>query len=193
MTISMQNIGQTFGGRVVIEHFNLDIEDGKSYALVGPEGCGKTTILKIFMGLVKPTEGAVHRMGDYKYPTLQSGYVSQEGQLNGRKNAVWNITKAYRRTSKELVAEELRKFLQEERLKVPVNDLTFGERKLVEIVRALTIPADFLVMDEPFEGLSEESIDKVTGYIREKQGSRALLMASRTEDHLGFARIIHLS
>ena len=192
MTISMQDITQVFDGKTVVDHFNLDIEDRKSYALVGPAGCGKTTILKIFMGQIKPTGGAVHRMGDYKYPTLQSGYVSQEGQLNGKKNAVWNVKKVYRRTSKEMVAEELGKFLPEDRLTLPVSELTPGERKLVEIVRAFTIPADFLVMDEPFEGLSEDSIRKVIAYIQEKQGSRALLAASRTEDHFGFARIIHL-
>ena len=192
MTISMEDITQSYDGKVVVNHFNLDIEDRKSYALVGPAGCGKTTILKIFMGQIKPTGGAVHRMGDYKYPTLQSGYVSQEGQLNGKKNAIWNVKKVYRRTSKEMVAEELRRFLPEERLTLPVSELTPGERKLVEIVRAFTIPADFLVMDEPFEGLSEESIRKVIAYIQEKQGSRSLLMASRTEDHLEFARIIHI-
>ena len=192
MTISMQDITQCFGGRTVVDHFNLDIEDGKSYALVGPAGCGKTTLLKIFMGQIKPTGGEVHRMGDYKYPTLKSGYVSQEGQLNGKKNAVWNVKKVYRRTSKELVAEELRRFLPQERLALPVNELTPGERKLTEIVRAFVFPADFLVMDEPFEGLSEESIRKVTAYFREKQGSRSLLMASRSEDYFDFARIIHL-
>ena len=192
MTISMQDITKSFDGRTIVDHFNLDIEDGKSYALVGPAGSGKTTLLKIFMGQIKPTGGAVHRMGDYKYPTLQSGYVSQEGQLHPKKNAVWNIKKAYRRTSKELVAEELVRFLPAERITVPVSELTPEEYKLVEIVRAFTIPADFLVMDEPFEVLSEENISKVIAYIKEKQGSRALLMASRTEEHLGFARIIHL-
>lgn len=192
MTISMQDITQSFDGRIVVDHFNLDIEDRKSYALVGPEGCGKTTLLKIFMGLIKPTGGAVHRMGDYKYPTLQSGYVSQEGQLNFKKNAVWNVKKSYRRTSKEMVAQDLRLFLPEERLWVPASELTPGEVKLVEIVRAFTIPADFLVFDEPFAGLSEESIRRVMDFIKEKQGSRALLMASRSEEHMGFARIIHL-
>ena len=136
MTISMQDITKSFDGRTIVDHFNLDIEDGKSYALVGPAGSGKTTLLKIFMGQIKPTGGAVHRMGDYKYPTLQSGYVSQEGQLHPKKNAVWNIKKAYRRTSKELVAEELVRFLPAERITVPVSELTPEEYKLVEIGRA---------------------------------------------------------
>ena len=192
MTISMQDITLCFEGKTVVDHFNLDIEDGKSYALVGPAGCGKTMLLKTFMGQIKPAGGEVHRMGDYKYPTLQSGYVSQEGQLNGRKNAIWNVKKVYRRTSKEMVAEELRRFLPEERLILPVNELTPEERKLTEIVRAFVYPADFLVMDEPFDGLPEASVRKVLAYIREKQGSRSLLLASRTEDHLDFARIIHL-
>ncbi len=193
MTIILEDITKEYNGKVVIEHFNLNIEDNRCYALVGPEGCGKSTILKVFMGLVKPDGGGVHRMGDYKYPTLHSGYVSQEGQLVPRKNAIWNVRKVYRRASKGRVIEELEKFIPAEKLKLPVSELTDAERKLVEIVRSFVIPADFLVMDEPFMYLDEEQCGKVLEYIKENRGSRPLLMASRSEDHFDFARVIHMA
>ncbi len=192
MTIVLEDILKEYNGQVVLEHFNLNVEDKKSYAIVGPEGCGKTTVLKIFMGTVMPDGGGVHRMGDYKYPTLHSGYVSQEGQLVPKKNAIWNVRKVYHKASKGRVIEELSKFIPEEKLKLPVSELTDAERKLVEIVRAFVIPSDFLVMDEPFEFLNESDIQKVLAYIEENRGSRPLLMASRNEEHFGFARVIHM-
>ena len=69
------------------------------YALIVPSGCGKTTALKIFMGIIKPDSGHISRMGDYKYPTLQSAYVSQEGHLKLKKDAIWNVRKVHRTAS----------------------------------------------------------------------------------------------
>jgi len=192
MTIILEDILKEYDGRVVLKNFNLNIEDNRCYALVGPQDCGKSTVLKIFMGLVKPDGGGVHRMGDYKYPTLHSGYLSQDGQLVLKKNAIWNVRKVYRRASKGRVIEELSKFIPEDKLKLPVSELTSSERRLVEFVRAFVIPSDFLVMDEPFMDLSKEEIQKVIDYIMENKGSRPLLIASRSEENLDFARIIHM-
>ncbi|MCR5100174.1 MAG: ATP-binding cassette domain-containing protein [Butyrivibrio sp.] len=192
MTIVLEGITQEYDGKVVIENFNLNIEDKRIYALVGPEGCGKSTILKVFMGTLKPTKGEVHRMGDYKYPTLHTGYLSQEGQLNPKKNAIWNVKKAYWRISKGMIIEELLKFIPEEKIKLPVSELSDSEKRLVEIVRAFMVPADFMVLDEPFMFLDDEQRGKVREYIDNNIGSRPLIMASRDETYFDFARIIHL-
>ncbi|MCR4902792.1 MAG: ABC transporter ATP-binding protein [Butyrivibrio sp.] len=193
MTIILEDITKIYEGRNVLDHFNLNIEDDRCYGIVGPEGCGKTTVLKIFMGTIKPDGGEVHLMGDYKYPTLHSGYVSQEGQLNHKKNAVWNVKKVYFRASKGRVIEELSKFIPQEKLKLPVSELTPAERRLVEIVRAFVIPADFLVMDEPFMDLDDEQRQKAIAYIKDNRGSRPLLIASRSEEYLDFTRVIHMN
>ncbi|MCR5789817.1 MAG: ATP-binding cassette domain-containing protein [Lachnospiraceae bacterium] len=192
MTIYLENITKSCNGTIALKDFSLSVEEGRMYALVGPAGSGKTTALKIFMGDLKPDSGTVSRMGDYKYPTLQSAYVSQEGHLNPKKNAVWNVRKAHRTASKGRAIEELSRFLSEEEQKQPVGNLSEGKRRIVEIVRALFVPADFIVLDEPFAGMSAEEREKSFGYILEKRGTRPLLLASREElNEKGF-RVIHM-
>ncbi|MCR4922679.1 MAG: ATP-binding cassette domain-containing protein, partial [Lachnospiraceae bacterium] len=163
------------------------------YGIVGPKGSGKTTILKIFMGTVKPDSGYVARMGDYKYPTLQSSYVSQEGQLNLKKNAIWNVKKAHRTASKGRAIEELSRFLTEEEMNIPTGQLSLGKQRIVEIVKSLFIPSDFIVFDEPFEGMTDEEHGAVLDYVMSKRESRPLIIASVSEPDIKNMRVMHLS
>ncbi len=192
MTIFLENICKAYSGVTVLKDFNLSVEDGKMYALVGPQGSGKTTALKIFMGMVKPDSGNISRMGDYKYPTLQSAYVSQEGHLNLKKNAVWNVRKAHRTATKGRAVEELSLFLSEEELKQPVGGLSDADKRIVEIVRALFVPADFIVLDEPFAGMGEEECSKAFQYIMGKRGTRPLLLATRDESDIKGFRMVKM-
>jgi ABC-type multidrug transport system ATPase subunit len=184
MTILLEDITKAYGGRNVLEHKNLSIEWGGCYGIVGDEGVGKTTILKIFMGTEQPDGGGVHRMGDYKYPTLRSGYVSQEGHLNLKKNAIWNVHKAYRKIGKAQAAEVLGHLLSPEECKVPVGELALGKQRWVEIVAACMAPADFFVLDEPFLGMEESQRKAALAYILENRGSRPLIIATRLEEEL---------
>lgn len=192
MTIILENVGKSYNGKQVLDNLNVDIEDGRCYAFVGPEGSGKSTALKIFMGLEKPDEGKVSRMGDYKYPTLHSAYVSQDGQLNLKKNAIWNVKKVHRWASKGRAIEELTRFLPAEKLEEPVAELSDVDRRLVELVRAFFVPADFIVLDEPFRGMDDALKQQVLDYIMKIKGNRPLLIAQRDEQGLDFARKIRL-
>ena len=192
MTIFLDNICKSYAGVSVLKDFNLSVEDEKAYILSGPAGSGKTTALKIFMGMVKPDSGSVSRMGDYKYPTLQSAYVSQEGHLNERKNPVWNVRKAHRTASKGRAIEELSLFLSDEEQKLPVSALSGGKKRMVEIVRALFVPADCIVLDEPFEGMDEDEREKAFKYIMEKRGTRPVLLATRDEREIRGFKMVHM-
>ncbi len=192
MTIYLENIYKTCNGNILLQDFNLKVEDDRLYGLIGPAGCGKTTVLKIFMGMEKPDSGKVSRMGDYKYPKLQSAYVSQEGHLNLKKNAIWNVKKAHRTASKGRATEELGLFLTEEEMKLPVNELGAGKRRIVETVRALFVPADFIVLDEPFWEMSPEEEKAAKEYILSKRGRRPLLLASRIDPGIKDLRIVSM-
>ena len=192
MTIILDNISKAYGENKALENFRAEIEWGKCYAFVGPEGSGKTTALKIFMGLEKPDSGSVDRMGDYKYPTLQSAYVSQEGDLNLKKDAISNVRKAHRFSSKKGAIDSLSKFLSAERMQLPTSELTEVERRYVELVRASFVTADFIVLDEPFKGMSVEERRAAIEFILDFRGSRPTIIASRDETDLEFAKIYHL-
>ncbi|MCR5415166.1 MAG: ATP-binding cassette domain-containing protein [Pseudobutyrivibrio sp.] len=194
MTIILENICKSYDGKQVLKDLNAEIEWGRCYGFVGPKGSGKTTALKIFMGTEKPDGGKVHRMGDYKYPTLQSAYVSQDGsELNLKKNAIWNVKKVHRWASKGRAIEELTKFLPEDRITIPVGELNQVERRYVEIVRALFVPADFIVLDEPFMGMDDTERTKAQDYIMNIRGTRPLIIASRDETGLEFTKKVRFS
>ncbi|MCR5233964.1 MAG: ATP-binding cassette domain-containing protein [Lachnospiraceae bacterium] len=192
MTIYLENISKEYNGIKVIDDLNVAIEDNKCYEFIGPKGCGKSTVLKIFMGLIKPDSGKVSRMGDYKYPTLQSAYVSQESVLNPKKNALWNVTKSHRTVTKKGAKEELSRFFSDEEMTVPLKELAEGSRRKIEIIRAMFVPADFIVLDEPFTGMSITEKNTFIDYIMDKRGTRPLLIASREEQPVKAAKIIRL-
>ena len=193
MTIYLEHICKSYNGIEFLSDFSMQVEDDRLYALIGPEGCGKSTVLKIFMGQIKPDAGRVSRMGDYKYPTLQSAYVSQEGQLNLKKNAVWNVRKAHRTASKGRAIEELALFLSEVQMNMPIKELDPGKRRLVEMVKAMFVPADFLVFDEPFLDMTGDEQKAALDYILRKRGTRPLLMASRVKPEIPELRVINMT
>ena len=192
MTIILDHISKSYNGREVLKDFYLEVEDKRIYQIVGPEGSGKRTVLKIFLGEEKPDAGRVARMGDYKYPTLQSSYVPQEKFFKEKKNALWHVKKAHRKVSGERAKEELLRFLPEERILIPVSELSDAEKGFLDIVRALVIPSDFFVLDEPFYGMDDEQAKQALTYILEKQGSRPILLATKSEISIKDSRVIEL-
>ena len=194
MTIILDNISKSYSGSVALQNFRAEIEWGKCYAFVGPAGSGKSTVLNIFMGTVQPDSGQVSRMGDYKYPTLHSAYVPQDDSaLNLKKDALWNIKKAHRWASKSKAIEDLSKFLTPERITLPVGQLTPVERRFVALVRASFVTADFIVLDQPFDGMDAGQRQAAIDFILDFRGSRPTLIADTDETGLAFARIFHLS
>ena len=167
MTIILDDICKSFDDTLVLNKLNVSIDDGKSYAFVGPSGSGKSTALK-------------------------SAYVSQEGQLNMKKSAIWNVKKVHRWATKGRAIEELSRFIPKEKMEIPVSELSDVDRRLVELVRAFFVPADFIVLDEPFRGMNEELKQQVISYIFTIQGNRPLLIAQQEENGLEFAKKIRL-
>ncbi len=193
MTIILDHVSKTYDGKEVLKDFYLEVEDKRIYQVVGPSGSGKTTVLKIFLGEEKPDVGRVARMGDYKYPTLQSAYVPQVKVFKEKKSALWHVKKAHRKVSTGRALEELLYFLPEERVNCPIIELSEAEKGFVAIVRALAIPADFIVLDEPFAGMDEDQMQKALAYVLDKQGSRPILLATKIEIPIKNSRVIGLN
>ncbi len=192
MTIEIKDVCKSFGGRQVLKNFSLNVEEEHSYIITGPSGCGKTTLLRLILRLDEPDSGHVKLLGDYKYPFINSGTVFQEDRLCEDFDAVTNVTMVNRRVYRDNAISELKKLLPESELYKPVRELSGGQRRRVAIARALAVPSDILIMDEPFTGLDDESRTKAINYIREKQGSKALVLTSHVVDGLGFGRFINL-
>ena len=193
MIIEVKNVSKSYGDKKVLEDFSLNIESEHAYVVTGGEGAGKTTLVRIILGLENPDKGKVGLLGDYKYPYIVSGTVFQDDRMVMSLNAVDNVYMVSNKLFRETVTEELLKLLPEEAIYKPVKELTKGQRRMVAIARACCIPNDVLIMDEPFDGLSENERNTAIKFVRDKQGSGPLFITARDTHGLEFARIIELS
>ena len=193
MIIELKNVSKSYGDKKVLEDFSLNIESEHAYVVTGGEGAGKTTLVRIILGLENPDKGKVGLLGDYKYPYIVSGTVFQDDRMVMSLNAVDNVYMVSNKLFRETVTEELLKLLPKEAIYKPVKELTKGQRRMVAIARACCIPNDVLIMDEPFDGLSEDERNTAIKFVRDKQGSGPLFITARDTHGLEFARIIELS
>ena len=192
MIIEVKEVSKSYNGKKILDNFSLNIESEHAYVVTGDAGCGKTTLVRIILGLENPDSGKVGLLGDYKYPYIVSGTVFQDDRMVQSLNAIDNCFMVSNKLFRETVTEELLKLLPEEAIIKPVKELTKGQRRMVAIARACCIPNDVLIMDEPFDGLTEEERTTAIKFIRDKQGSGPLFITARDTHGLEFARIINL-
>ncbi len=193
MTIELKDICKSYEGRNILSDINWNISSDDVWLLTGPEGCGKTTLLRLILGLEKPDSGSVNLLGDYKYARVNAGVVFQEDRLCEQFSATENVAMVNERLSETVAREELLRFLPEECLQKEVSLLSEVQRRLVVMVRACIIPSDILLLDEPFRGMDDDLRQKAIAYIRDKAGHKGIVFVQRQSDGLEFCRKLELS
>lgn len=166
MSLLVENISKKYGKRFVLKEVNLKIEKGKIIGLLGPNGAGKTTTFHIIMGFVKPDEGRVSFfdkditfLPSYQRARLGISYLTQEPSVFLKLSVEDNLKGIMELLGykKEEIEENVSFLLNKLGLnylrKEKVKNLSGGERRKVEIARALTIRPHFLLLDEPFTGI----------------------------------------
>lgn len=192
MTIQVDHVSKFFDGQPVLDNFCMELSDGNSYLLTGPSGSGKTTLLRILLGLTRPDSGRVRLLGDYKYSAVHAGVVFQEDRLCEPFSAVENVAMVSKKLSPRIAREALEKLLPEDALDKSVRELSGGMRRRVAIVRALCVPSDVLLFDEPFTGLDRENRKKAIDLILAEKGSVPLLITGHSDEDLGFCHPIDI-
>ena len=162
------------GGKRILSNISLKVEGGKALCLRGPSGEGKTTLLLAIMGLVPVMRGRIRR------PARLSA-VFQEARLVEELSMEDNV----RLVSCGIAPEEVRAALAEllgdvepERL---VRDLSGGQRRRVELVRALLCPGAAVLLDEPFTGLDADARARAIAFIAKKLGNRSLIISTHDD------------
>ncbi len=164
ITAELKNVTKVFGNKTVLDSVNLQIHEGEILALLGPNGSGKTTILKILAFIENPTSGEVKFQGETvnfkntEKTRMQSTLVFQKTILFD--TSVYNNI-AYglkiRKIPKDVRNEEIKKVLKLVKLegfeKRPARKLSGGEQQRVAIARALTLKTKLLLLDEPTANL----------------------------------------
>ena len=184
------NVSKAYDGRPVIRDFSARFVPGSHTCLMGPSGCGKTTLLRLLMGLEAPDSGQIRIPEGTRFSA-----VFQEDRLCMGIGAVKNIRLVRPDLPAEAVRRELLELLPADSLSQPVSEFSGGMRRRVSLLRALLSSGDFLLFDEPFEGLDEKTRAAAMELVKQKREGRTLLFASHYPEEaraLG-AEIISLS
>ena len=183
-TLHAAELVKRFGTKEAVRNVHLAVAPGEIVGLLGPNGAGKTTTFNMIVGRIRPTEGHVY-LGDEEitnlpmYRRARRGitYLPQEPSIFRRLTVEENIlaileTQGLRRRERK---ERLRQLLAEldltEKAKQRGATLSGGERRRVEITRALVLNPRFMLLDEPFSGIDPIAvmeIQKIVGQLRER-------------------------
>ena len=180
MEVKVNHLSKSFGTLNIFTQVNLSLHSGRIYCLMGPSGSGKTTFLRILLGLEQADSGSMEGLHG-----IRSSAVFQENRLCEPFTPVDNIVMVIPgRTSRsrKQAREELSRLLPEEALSRPVSTLSGGMKRRVSIVRALSVPCDMIIMDEPFTGLDENTKLSVIRYIKEKTHDKLVIISTHQEE-----------
>ena len=172
--IDAVGLAKVYHGRRVVDHVSIQVAPGEIVGLLGPNGAGKTTSFYMIVGLVKPTEGQVFFAGRdvsktpmYRRARMGIGYLSQEPSIFRKLTVKENVLAILetQRLSRKRRLERLDELLAELELTAladqPAYTLSGGERRRLEITRALVTNPSILMLDEPFSGVDPLAVADV--------------------------------
>ena len=184
MTLELQHISKSYDGLPVLKNLNLSFQQGQCYCLMSPSGSGKTTLLRILMGLEQADHGLILADGTPQdMSSLPASAVFQEDRLCESFSPIENVAMCAGRSLKApRIKWELARLLPEECLNRPVSTLSGGMKRRVAVCRALAVPFDAVLMDEPFTGLDEDTRRKVIEFVKQKTAGKLAIISTHQEE-----------
>jgi lipopolysaccharide export system ATP-binding protein len=184
VVLKSQNLVKYYRKRAVVNDVSIEVHPGEVVGLLGPNGAGKTTTFYMIIGFIRPDSGQVFLGEDnisrwpmYRRAGLGIGYLAQEASVFRKLTVEQNITAILqfrnlsRRRRKERLEDLLRELDIAHLRKNKAYTLSGGERRRVEITRALVSEPKFILLDEPFAGIDPiavEDIQKIISRLTER-------------------------
>jgi lipopolysaccharide export system ATP-binding protein len=177
--LAAHGLQKSYGGRKVVDGVSLYVRRGEAVGLLGPNGAGKTTAFYTITGLIKADRGQIELDGHdvthlpmYQRARLGIGYLPQEASifrgLNVEDNirAVLEVVEPNRRRREADLKALLDEFEITRHRKTPSIALSGGERRRVEIARALASRPNYMLLDEPFAGIDPKAVIEIRRLVR---------------------------
>jgi ATP-binding cassette subfamily F protein uup len=180
LVVEAENVRFDYGGQPIVRDFSTTILRGDKVGIIGPNGCGKTTLLRLMLGELQPTSGRI-RLGT----NLQIAYFDQyRAQLEEEKSVIDNVAQGSDRVSVNgrnvHAIGYLKDFLfTPERARQPVKSLSGGERNRLLLARLFTQPANLLVLDEPTNDLDADTLELLEELLTDYDGTVLLVSHDR--------------
>jgi len=191
------DLRKAFNGRTVVDGVSLEIAGAEIVGLLGRNGAGKTTSFRMLIGMLEPEGGTVFFDGKdisklpmYKRARLGLGYLSQEPsifqRLSCEKNllAILETLPIARKERKKRAAALLDRFGLTKKASEPARTCSGGERRKLEIARALATNPSLILLDEPFSGVDPLAVEELQGELRQlADHGIALLITDHNVQH----------
>lgn len=184
--LTAESVRKSFGGMEVLR-CSLQVQAGSITALIGPNGSGKSTLFNCISGVVTPDAGSIildgtdlRGMRPHEIAHLGLGRTFQLSRVFGRMTVLENMlvpstTKAFSLASPQDLALEYLDMVGLEFLKhEPAAELSYGQRKLLEVARALMLQPKLILMDEPFAGVNPLLRERISDLIRYQQATKGI-------------------
>lgn len=176
MDIVLRHISKAYGEQIVLKDFSAVFPEGKVTGIMAPSGRGKTTLLRILMGLERADSGSVEGVLGKKRSA-----VFQEDRLCDNLSAMSNIRLAVPAYSREEIMQAMEAIGLGGCAMQPVRELSGGMSRRVAILRALLTEYDILYLDEPFRGLDADTRASVMEFTRQKCLGKTVLLVTHDE------------
>ncbi len=180
MILRSEELVKTYGKRRVVNRVSIEVQQGEIVGLLGPNGAGKTTTFYMITGMVRPTAGKIFlddldltRQPMYRRARLGLGYLSQEPSIFRRLTVEENVMAILETMplSTEARKQRLGQLLEELSVahlaRNKAYTLSGGERRRVEITRALVTNPKFILLDEPFAGVDPIAVEDIQTIVRD--------------------------
>jgi lipopolysaccharide export system ATP-binding protein len=202
-------VGKTYRKRPVVRNVSLSVRRGEAVGLLGPNGAGKTTTFYMIVGLVRPDTGSISLDGEdittlpmYRRARLGIGYLPQEASVFRGLNVEQNVMAALEVTEPDgdrrehMLAELLAEFGIGHLRRTPALALSGGERRRVEIARALATRPSYILLDEPLAGIDPIAVGEIRDLVShlKHRGLGVLITDHNVRETLGIidrAYIMH--
>jgi lipopolysaccharide export system ATP-binding protein len=177
--LSARTVGKTYKGRPVVRNVSITLHRGEAVGLLGPNGAGKTTTFYMIVGLVRPDTGAISldgaditRLPMYRRARLGIGYLPQEASVFRGLNVEQNVMAALEVIESDasrrniMLDELLAEFGIGHLRRTPALALSGGERRRVEIARALATQPSYILLDEPLAGIDPIAVGEIRDLVK---------------------------
>jgi lipopolysaccharide export system ATP-binding protein len=198
--LAVDGVEKSFGGRKVVKGASLYVRRGEAVGLLGPNGAGKTTIFYMITGLIKADRGRVELDGNditalpmYQRGRLGIGYLAQEASIfrgltvEDNIRGILEVVEPNRKKREAELNALLDEFNIARLRKTPAPALSGGERRRVEIARALASRPTYMLLDEPFAGIDPIAVGDIQALVRHltQRGIGVLITDHNVRETLG--------
>ena len=185
MDIVLKDVSKAFGEKSVLSHFSCTLPGGSAWAVMAPSGKGKTTLLRLILGLEKMDGGTITGV------PREKAAVFQEDRLIPHLSPEKNISMVAPKWGKPEILELLTALGLGDCLGLPVSRLSGGQARRATLARALAAPGELLALDEPFTGLDEQTRKRAAEVIRRYRRGRTLILITHNQEDLELLEISH--